>query len=108
MDRNNPSRRRFVVAAVATVAAEPLSGLVHAQAAASGSGPSDNVARFATTHMVTALGCAFVIDNKAGAGGNIGTDAVARARPNGNTLLLATVASHGLNPVLHTTVAEVG
>jgi tripartite-type tricarboxylate transporter receptor subunit TctC len=112
MDRINPNRRRFVATAIATVAAAPLPGIVNAQVAASGGpitlivgwpagGPSDNVARLAATHMATALGRSIVIDNKAGAGGNIGTDAVARARPDGNTLLLATVASHGLNPVLY-------
>ena len=65
-------------------------------------GPSDNVARLAAARMSEALGQAIVIDNRAGAGGNIGSDAAARARPDGSTIMLATVASHGLNSVLYT------
>ncbi|MHA7685701.1 Bug family tripartite tricarboxylate transporter substrate binding protein [Cupriavidus sp. PET2-C1] len=64
-------------------------------------GPSDAVARLAAAHMSKALGQTIVIDNRAGAGGNIGTDVAARARPDGSTILLATVASHGLNSALY-------
>ena len=64
-------------------------------------GPSDNVARLIATHMADALGQSIVIDNKGGAGGNIGTDAAARARADGGTIMLATVASHGLNSALY-------
>jgi tripartite-type tricarboxylate transporter receptor subunit TctC len=64
-------------------------------------GPSDNVARLTATHMATALGQSIVIDNKGGAGGNIGTDAAARAKADGSTIMLATVASHGLNSALY-------
>ena len=59
-------------------------------------GPSDNVARLAATRMSEALGQPITIDSRAGAGGNLGSDAAARARPDGNTIMLATVASHGL------------
>lgn len=65
-------------------------------------GPSDNVARLTAARMAEALGQSIVIDNKGGAGGNIGSDAAARARPDGGTIMLATVASHGLNSVLYT------
>ncbi|WP_373789347.1 Bug family tripartite tricarboxylate transporter substrate binding protein, partial [Delftia acidovorans] len=64
-------------------------------------GPSDNVARLAATRMSEALGQPITIDNRAGAGGNLGSDAAARARPDGNTIMLATVASHGLNSALY-------
>jgi len=42
-----------------------------------------------------------VVDNRGGAGGNIGSVAAARAKPDGYTIMLATVASHGLNSVLY-------
>jgi tripartite-type tricarboxylate transporter receptor subunit TctC len=41
-----------------------------------------------------------VVDNKAGAGGIIGADAVAKARPDGYTFLLGTIATHAINPAL--------
>lgn len=64
-------------------------------------GPSDNVARLTAARMSEALGQSIVIDNKGGAGGNIGSDAAARAKADGSTIMLATVASHGLNSVLY-------
>ncbi|GKS97571.1 MULTISPECIES: tripartite tricarboxylate transporter substrate binding protein [unclassified Acidovorax] len=64
-------------------------------------GPSDNVARLTAVRMSEALGQSIVIDNKGGAGGNIGSDATARAKPDGSTIMLATVASHGLNSALY-------
>ncbi|GKS87039.1 tripartite tricarboxylate transporter substrate binding protein [Acidovorax sp. SUPP1855] len=64
-------------------------------------GPSDNVARLTAVRMSEALGQSIVIDNKGGAGGNIGSDAAARAKPDGSTIMLATVASHGLNSSLY-------
>ena len=64
-------------------------------------GPSDNVARLAATRMSEALGQPITIDNRGGAGGNLGSDAAARARPDGSTIMLATVASHGLNSALY-------
>ncbi len=64
-------------------------------------GPSDNVARLTAARMSEALGQSIVIDNKGGAGGNIGSDAAARARPDGSTIMLATATSHGLNSALY-------
>lgn len=64
-------------------------------------GPADNVARLTAGKMSEALGRTIVIDNKAGAGGNIGSDAAARSKPDGGTIMLATVASHGLNSALY-------
>ncbi|WP_454739047.1 Bug family tripartite tricarboxylate transporter substrate binding protein [Cupriavidus necator] len=65
-------------------------------------GPSDAVARLVGAHMAKALNQPVMIDNRAGAGGNIGSDAAARARADGSTIMLATVASHGLNSALYT------
>ncbi|SOY93272.1 conserved exported hypothetical protein [Cupriavidus taiwanensis] len=64
-------------------------------------GPSDAVARLVSAQMSKALGQSIVIDNRAGAGGNIGTDVASRAKPDGRTIMLATVASHGLNSALY-------
>jgi len=64
-------------------------------------GPADNVARMVAAEMGKHLGQSVVIDNKSGAGGNIGSVAAARAKPDGYTVMLATVASHGLNSALY-------
>lgn len=53
-------------------------------------GPADLVARTIASHMAEAMGHAFIIENRDGAGGNIGTATVARAAPDGKTLLLGT------------------
>ena len=52
------------------------------------SGPADNYARFMAQRLQEALGQSFVVDNRPGAGSIIGTDAVAKAVPDGYTLLM--------------------
>jgi len=42
----------------------------------------------------------FIVENRVGAGGNIGSDAVAKSKPDGYTLLVATTGTHAINPVL--------
>ena len=64
-------------------------------------GPTDTVARIMSAKMGELLGQQFVVENKAGAGGNIGADLVARASPDGYTLLMATVSTHAINPGLY-------
>ena len=51
-------------------------------------GPADVYARFLSQRLQDALGQSFVVDNRPGAGSVIGTDAVAKAAPDGYTLLL--------------------
>ncbi|UVH59759.1 tripartite tricarboxylate transporter substrate binding protein [Variovorax paradoxus] len=64
-------------------------------------GPADNVARPIAAQMSGILGQQIVIDNRPGAGGNIGSDLAARSKADGYTIMLATVASHGWNPALY-------
>lgn len=59
-------------------------------------GPTDIVARVVFQHVSDATGQQFIIDNRPGAGGNIGAEAVARAPADGYTLLVATTA-HAIN-----------
>ena len=47
------------------------------------------------------LGQAIVVDNKAGAGGNIGADIVAKSPPDGHTLVIGTVGTHSINGALY-------
>ena len=63
-------------------------------------GPSDIIARFMAAAMQQATGGTFVVENKGGAGGNIGMGSVARSDPDGYTLLLSTSA-YAVNPGLY-------
>ena len=64
-------------------------------------GPTDIVARIMGARMGELLGQQFVVENKTGAGGNIGADVVAKSPPDGYTLLMATVSTHAINPGLY-------
>lgn len=64
-------------------------------------GPSDIAARPLSKGLTQALGQSFVIDNRAGGGGNIGTAAVTRAKPDGSTLLITSSAPIVINPSLY-------
>jgi tripartite-type tricarboxylate transporter receptor subunit TctC len=64
-------------------------------------GPTDTVARVIGAKMTELLGQAFVIDNRSGAGGNIGADIAAKSAPDGYTLLMGTVSTHAINPGLY-------
>src|ERR1700733_2603680 len=63
-------------------------------------GPSDLLARLMSVKLGEALGGSFYVENRAGAGSNIGTAAAARATPDGYTLLL-TSSAFVLNPGLY-------
>ena len=63
-------------------------------------GPLDLVARALAERVKDSLGVV-VIDNKTGAGGNLGADAVAKSAPDGHTLLMGAVATHAINPWLY-------
>ena len=64
-------------------------------------GPADVLARTLGSKLADALGQAVVIENRGGAGAAIGTRAVADAPPDGYTILLGTVSSHAINPILN-------
>jgi tripartite-type tricarboxylate transporter receptor subunit TctC len=63
-------------------------------------GSADIVARIVAQALTERMGQSFVIDNKPGAGSNIGTDLVARAEPDGYTLMADSV-SNAINPTLY-------
>ena len=64
-------------------------------------GGTDTVSRLVCDQLARTFGQQFVVENKGGAGGNIGTAELARAAPDGYTLGLLSVASHTLNPMLY-------
>ena len=63
-------------------------------------GTSDVLARALGAQLQTSLKQTVIIDNKAGAGGVIGADSVAKSPADGYTLLLGTIATHAINPAL--------
>ena len=65
-------------------------------------GPLDNMARMLAEKVRADLGQAVIVENKAGAGGNIGVDMVARSPADGYTLVIGAVATHAINPWLFT------
>ena len=64
-------------------------------------GAPDTLARVLADKWSQALGQTFTVDNKPGAGGNIGADFVAKSAGDGSTLLIATVGTHAINPALY-------
>ena len=64
-------------------------------------GTTDILARAMAEKLSGALGQQFVVDNRPGAGGNIGSDIVAKSPPDGYTLLMGTVGTHAINPSLY-------
>jgi tripartite-type tricarboxylate transporter receptor subunit TctC len=106
-------RRRFLVSAFAastagllkragTGVAQPVAGMqIRLIVPFPSGGPSDIVARPFAELLGDALRLVVIVDNRAGAGGTIGADAVARASPDGRTLFFATVGTHAINPTLY-------
>ncbi len=64
-------------------------------------GANDAIARIVAQKLTEQLGQQFIVDNRPGAGGNIGTAAAAKARPDGYTLLLTVNSAHVINPALY-------
>ncbi len=64
-------------------------------------GTTDILARALAPELQRVFGQPFVVDNKPGAGGNVGAAEVAKAPPDGHTLLMGTVGTHGINASLY-------
>ena len=64
-------------------------------------GPLDQVARALAEKLRAPLGQPVVVENRAGAGGNIGADHVAKSAPDGHTIVMGAVATHAINPSLY-------
>jgi tripartite-type tricarboxylate transporter receptor subunit TctC len=64
-------------------------------------GAPDILARLFAQEMAGGLPGTLLVDNKGGAGGNLGADAVAKSPPDGYTLLVTTAATHSINPALY-------
>ena len=64
-------------------------------------GTTDILARAIAPELTRAFGQSFYVENKAGAGGNLGAEIVAKAPGDGDTLLMGTVGTHGINRALY-------
>jgi tripartite-type tricarboxylate transporter receptor subunit TctC len=63
-------------------------------------GATDILGRLTATELGNALGRPFVVENRAGGGGNVGSDIVAKSAPDGHTLLFGAAGNIGINPSL--------
>lgn len=114
-------RRNFMIRSLsATTAALALGALAPAQSALAADagwpttepirlivpfppgGTADVVNRLFAQQLGKVLGASVIVENKAGAGGSLGTRFVADAKPDGYTLLGATSSTHGTNPAVYT------
>jgi tripartite-type tricarboxylate transporter receptor subunit TctC len=113
----SPSRtRRHVIAAAAAalastalgVSANPVAGYparpVTIVVPFPAGGAPDITARIVAEGLTKKWGQSVVVDNRAGAGGNVGSELVARANPDGYTIVLGVTGSHGINTSLYSTM----
>jgi len=68
-------------------------------------GPTDLMARSMSGRLSEALGQTVVVDNRAGAGGNVGAEIAAKSPPDGYTLLMGAISTHSINVSLYTRLA---
>jgi tripartite-type tricarboxylate transporter receptor subunit TctC len=99
--------KRTAVAAVLAAAAcfssaqDFPSRAVHLVVPYAAGGPVDLSARLLAPRLQAGLAQPVVVENKPGAGGNIGADFVAKSAPDGYTLLMGAIATHAINPALY-------
>ncbi|WP_157266951.1 Bug family tripartite tricarboxylate transporter substrate binding protein [Azohydromonas aeria] len=108
---HHAQRRRLLGLAGATLASAAWPGLARSQGFPSrpltlvvpfaAGGTTDILGRLMGKQLSTRLGVAAVVENKAGAGGNIGAAQVAKAPADGHTLLVGTVGTHAINQALY-------
>lgn len=67
-------------------------------------GPLDTMARVLAEQVKSTLGQSVIVENRPGAGGNIGADLIAKAQPDGYTLVMGAVATHAINPALYSKI----
>jgi tripartite-type tricarboxylate transporter receptor subunit TctC len=109
------SRRRtlLVAATAALAAASPVllaqpawpSKPVRIVVPFTAGGTTDILARALAPELQKVFGQPFIVENKPGAGGNLGAADVAKAAPDGHTLLMGTVGTHAINPALYPKMA---
>ena len=108
------TRRSLVLAASAAAGGALIPGMRIAQAQEAwpakpirlvvpfpAGGTTDIIGRVVAGELGKAFGGSAIVENRAGAGGNIGSEAVARSAPDGYTLLVCTVGTHGINSSLY-------
>ena len=86
----------------ASVQAQPYPNKVVRIIVTAGPGSSaDLLARITADELGKKLNQPFIVENRPGAGGNIAAEVVAKSKPDGYTLLMSTVSTHGINPSLY-------
>ena len=107
-----PNRRSAFAAIAGCIVALTLAANASAQSAwpskpvrivvpFAAAGTTDILARAVAPELTRAFGQPFVVENRPGAGGNLGADLVAKSQADGYTLLMGTVGTHGINKALY-------
>jgi len=109
-NRRSTRRRQFLAGSALLVTGWPLFAMAQAaypqrpitiDVPLSAGGVTDVVARYLAQHMSEDWKVPVVVENKLGAGGSVAAEYVAKAPPDGYTLIMGTVSSHAINPSLY-------